>query len=115
MNNEKWGRGRQGFLKFPFSLNGSGIRYFHNCDFFSPCPSRNENNLRVAHQNEASPLTWIFLHALQCGHSNRDTWKKIFQPQRFLKTKDSEFWKRTNKIEVFPFATDKNLKPFELT
>ena len=100
MNNEKWGRGRQGFLKFPFLLNGCGTRYFHNYDFFSPCLSRNKNNLRVAHQNKASPLTRVFLHLLQYGQSNRDTWKKICQSQRFLKTKDSLYYSKTRMAHI---------------
>ena len=29
---------------------------------------------------------------LRCGHSNRDTWKKIVQSQRFLKTRLSSFF-----------------------
>ena len=39
---------------------------------------------------------------LQWAHSNRDTWKKIVQSQRFQKTKDSQFFffgKRTNNIQ----------------
>ena len=36
---------------------------------------------------------------LRCGQSNQDTWRKIVQSQRFLKTKDSQFFcQQTNSI-----------------
>ena len=39
---------------------------------------------------------------LQCDYSNRGTWKKIIQSQRFLKTKDSQlFCKWANNIHKF--------------
>lgn len=40
---------------------------------------------------------------LQCNYSNWDTWKKIVQTQRFLETKDFQFFlcKRTNNIPKF--------------
>ena len=40
-----------------------------------------------------TPSVTIFqTESLQCDYTNRDTWKKIIQSQRFLKTKDSQFF-----------------------
>ena len=55
---------------------------------------------------------------LQCDYSNRGTWKKIVQSQRFLKTKDSQvifFGERTNKIQNTIMQPLKTLKSFQLT
>ena len=55
---------------------------------------------------------------LQCNYSNWDTWKKIVQSQRFLKTKDSQvifFGERTNKIQNTIMQPLKTLKSFQLT
>ena len=48
------------------------------------------------------------LVCLQCDYSNRGTWKKIVQSQRFLKTKDSQvifFWRTDQENSKYNYAT----------
>ena len=55
-------------------------------------------------------VSWLLL-LLQCDYSNRGTWKKIIQSQRFLKTKDSEGFLQTDQqCSSFNYATVENFK-----
>ena len=57
--------------------------------------------------NQASFPTYL----LQCDYSNQGTWKKFVQSQRFLKTKDSQFfWQRDQWNSRFNNSTVENFK-----
>jgi len=50
---------------------------------------------------------------LQCNYLNRDTWKKIAQSQRFLKTEDFQFFlcKGTNNIpKIWELFSERSVK-----
>ena len=51
------------------------------------------------------------------NYFNCGTWQTIIQSQRFLKTKDSQFffWKQTSEIQGSSMQLLRTLKPFEPT